>query len=605
MSAVRNDRNAAYFLDGVRIVWQLLGDQRKPITYGALALLGVQAISFSGPYLIKMILDTLPEVMHNGIDASFCMLLVLFAATPIIQLSVFHLIQEVYAIQGIIGFENELPMKIHAKLMCLHMGYHEQGMTGKRVAKIKSGCDHAINFVVNLFNVVLPCLFYLTINALIMLQLEWRVACLFFIPLILSAIRQKKMYDARVSGWEYWHKLSNRSWGILTQGVLGIATVQAYTREDFETRIFSQIREDMAQVDLNLHIPLQKELFVVGLWKQGAFIASVLLGIWLVYTGETGIGILAYLIATGNASMRSLQDLVTCYSRLMRDIVSIRRLRDILEEQEEVLNSKDAVVPQHFIGQFTFCDVRFRYSHSGSEVICGVSLDVSPGSMVAFVGPSGSGKSTLVKLLARVYDPSQGEVTLDGKPIKTIDRDWYRRCFAVVQQDVYIFEGTLEENISYGCEGNIPEEELLLALQAAHLGKTLGNKTRFNDGIQTRVGERGITLSGGERQRVGIARAYLSLLHGTNVLILDEATSSLDSEAELAIQEMVNDLRQEQNITIIAIAHRLSTIQAADEIHVLENGNIVESGNHAKLLRHNGLYARLVNLQQLGEIRED
>lgn len=604
MSTSRNDRNTAYFLDGVRVVWKLLEGERKPIMYGVLALLGVQALSFVSPYLIKTILDTLPEVMRSGINGSFFTLLALFSVAPIIQLSVFHFLQEIKLIQGIIGFENQLPMKIHAKLMRLHMGYHEQGMTGKRVAKIKSGCDHSVNFIVNMFNVVLPCLFYLTINALIMFWLEWRIACLFFVPLVLSAICQKKMYDARVSGWELWHKQSNRSWGILTQGVLGIATVQTYTRENFEIQRFSEIRRDMAQIDLDLHVPLQKELFVVGLWRQGAFVISALLGVWLAYIGETGLGILAYLIATGNASMRSLQDLVTCYSRLMRDIVSIQRLRDILEEPEEVLNPEDAYVPEGFVGQFRFSDVRFRYGRSGSEVIQGISLNISPGSMVAFVGPSGSGKSTLAKLLPRVYDPTHGTITLDEKPIETIDRNWYRRLFAIVQQDVYVFEGTLEENIAYGCEGDISEESLLLAIRAAHLERTLGNQTRFKDGIKTRVGERGITLSGGEKQRVGIARAYLALLRGARVLILDEATSSLDSEAERAIQKMVNDLRERTNIAVVAIAHRLSTIQAADHIYVIENGVVAEEGDHEKLIRKNGLYAKLVELQQLGEIRD-
>ena len=204
-----------------------------------------------------------------------------------------------------------------------------------------------------------------------------------------------------------------------------------------------------------------------------------------------------------------------------------------------------------------------------------------------------------------MYDPNRGTITLDGTPIRMITRDWYRRTFATVQQRVDIFDGTLRENIVYGCDREVSDEELALAIRAAHLGRITDDSRRFRLGLETLIGERGVNLSGGEQQRVGIARAYLALLHGAKVLILDEATSSLDSEAERAIQEMVNDLRTRRTISIIAIAHRLSTIQAADHIYVIEDGLIVENGNHEQLLRRNGLYARLVALQHLGELRED
>ena len=205
-------------------------------------------------------------------------------------------------------------------------------------------------------------------------------------------------------------------------------------------------------------------------------------------------------------------------------------------------------------------------------------------------------------MLARGYDIGSGRLTLDGNEINQLDRNWFRSRFAVVQQDVDIFDATLQENIRYSFP-DATAEEVSQALKAAHLDIILANKERFPDGLETQVGERGVRLSGGEKQRVGIARAYVSLLKGANVLILDEATSSLDSEAERAIQNMINKLRAETQITIVAIAHRLSTIQRADEIFVINGGVITESGDHQKLMAQNGLYSRLVELQKLGELR--
>ena len=218
--------------------------------------------------------------------------------------------------------------------------------------------------------------------------------------------------------------------------------------------------------------------------------------------------------------------------------------------------------------------------------------------MIAFVGKSGSGKTTLVKLLLRAYDPVSGSIMLDGQDIRSLQRGWYRRLFASVRQDVDVFDGTIRDNVAYS-HPDATDQEVEQAARAAHLGAVIDEKDRFPLGLMTIVGERGIRLSGGEKQRVGIARAYLHLLKGARFLVLDEATSSLDSQAERAIQDMVNRIRQEQRITVIAIAHRLSTIKLADRIYVLQQGRITEQGTHHELTSLGGIYANLVHLQQL------
>jgi len=209
----------------------------------------------------------------------------------------------------------------------------------------------------------------------------------------------------------------------------------------------------------------------------------------------------------------------------------------------------------------------------------------------------------MIRLISRMYDIDEGSIKLDGRDIRDLDLEYLRKIFAIVQQDVDIFDTTLLENIRYP-DAEASEEQVIEALKASHLYEALQNLDRFPDGIKTQVGERGIRLSGGERQRVGIARAYIALLNGARVLILDEATSNLDSEAEKAIQKMIGKVREKLNISIIAIAHRLSTIQKADMIYVINNGNVAESGDHSRLVQENGLYAHLVELQKLGDLRE-
>jgi len=285
----------------------------------------------------------------------------------------------------------------------------------------------------------------------------------------------------------------------------------------------------------------------------------------------------------------------------MKDIVEAYRLDTLFNTEVEVQNNSSDMAQAMPESSFVFEDVHFRYT--GDNILDKLNLKISQGEMVALVGRSGCGKSTIIRLLARVYDVSGGSIRLDGVDIRENNRDSYRRLFATVQQDVDIFDASLRENIYYSFTG-APETQVLEAVNVAHLECILNDKRKFPDGLDTQVGERGVRLSGGEKQRVGIARAYLALLNGAKVLILDEATSSLDSEAERAIQEMIGKLRREMNISIVAIAHRLSTIEKADKICVVGDGKILEEGDHDRLVARNGLYAKLVRLQKLGELRE-
>ncbi|MCA1764317.1 MAG: ATP-binding cassette domain-containing protein, partial [Flavobacteriales bacterium] len=287
------------------------------------------------------------------------------------------------------------------------------------------------------------------------------------------------------------------------------------------------------------------------------------------------------------ASIGSLPDL---YGNIQKAIGATENLVEIIEQEGEPIST--IVDQERFGGKLEFKDVRFHYeTRPDLEVLRGTSFAVHPGEKLAIVGPSGAGKSTITSLILRFYDPVSGKIEVDGKSISNYDLSAYRSQFAIVPQEVILFNGSVKENIAYGKPGATDAE----ITEAAKKANALRFIEKFPEGMETLVGERGVQLSGGQRQRIAIARA---VLRNPSILILDEATSSLDSESELLVQEALERLMKGR--TSIVIAHRLSTIKNADKIMVLDDGEIVEFGNHSELMDiDDGLYSKLQRMQNV------
>jgi ABC-type multidrug transport system fused ATPase/permease subunit len=290
----------------------------------------------------------------------------------------------------------------------------------------------------------------------------------------------------------------------------------------------------------------------------------------------------------------ALGGLSNLYGQIQRAVGSSERILEILEEDTEInlqqLKTQKAIPSLNIQGDISFKDVHFAYpTRSDVTVLKKIDFEVKAGQKVALVGYSGGGKSTIVQLLFRYYDAAQGVIQIDGKNIDTYDISALRKHIGIVPQEVILFGGTIKENILYG-RPNASDEEVRKAAQQANAWSFIEG---FPDGLETVVGERGVKLSGGQRQRIAIARA---ILKNPEILVLDEATSSLDADSEHLVQEALNDLMQ--NRTTIIIAHRLSTIRSVDTIYVLSEGNIVEAGSHDELVNNeNGVYNNLVKLQ--------
>ena len=282
-----------------------------------------------------------------------------------------------------------------------------------------------------------------------------------------------------------------------------------------------------------------------------------------------------------------IQILVELIEMMQKGLAGFRRFLDVMETEPEIVDAPDAQPLEHVKGRVCYENVSFHYSDDEAPVLSHVSFEIPAGKSIALVGPSGSGKTTICSLLPRFYDVTGGRITIDGKDVRTLSLKSLRNQIGMVQQDVYLFSGTIRENIAYGKPG-ASMEEIITAAKQANIHDFI---EELPDGYDTFVGERGTRLSGGQKQRISIARVFLK---NPPILILDEATSALDNESERWIQQSLDELSKDR--TTITIAHRLSTIRNADEIIVITEDGIAERGTHESLLEKGGIYAHYCNV---------
>jgi len=373
----------------------------------------------------------------------------------------------------------------------------------------------------------------------------------------------------------------------IEDSIAGIRVVQSFSNEKVEQEKFTKGNKGFLDTKQESYSYMGRFFSGIRLFDGIIYIVTVIAGAYFIKLGTVKTSdLVAYLLYI-NTFLTPVRSLIDFTEQFQKGMTGFERFLEIIDTEPDIKDSKDSIALGTVKGKVEFEDVSFKYD-KGDCVLQDINLSLEPGETVALVGPSGGGKSTLCSLIARFYEVTEGVIRVDGKDIRNIKLESLRRNIGIVQQDVYLFAGTILENIRYGKPGATEEEVIEAARQANAHDFIIG----MEKGYDTYVGERGVKLSGGQKQRISIARAFLK---NPPILILDEATSSLDNQSERVVQQSLEDLSS--NRTTFVIAHRLSTIKRAKTILVLTDNGIEEKGSHEELISSNGVYASLYNAQ--------
>jgi ATP-binding cassette subfamily B protein len=480
----------------------------------------------------------------------------------------------------------DLRTRTFAHLQGLSLEFFGGKRTGDLIARVSNDSERLCNFLsINLVDFAADILMIiLTASILLVLNPLLALVTLFPFPLVVWLvywIRGRLLRGFRQSGVA-WSEMTS----VLADTIPGIRVVKAFAQEQRETERFSASNARVLHANDRVNVlwsffgPTVTFLTGTGLLIIWGFAA------WQISEGLLTYGVLAGFLYYITRFYTRMESMIRMVSATQRAAASAQRIFEILDRVPSVPEPVRPVHPGRLAGKIELRGVRFKYGPR--EVLHGIDLTVRPGEMIGLVGPSGAGKSTLINLICRFYDVVAGAILVDGTDVRSFPVEEYRRNIGIVLQDPFLFYGTVAENIAYGKPG-ATREEIVAAARAARAHEFI---LRLPDGYDSLVGERGQSLSGGERQRISIARA---ILIDPRILVLDEATSSVDTETEREIQAALENLVQGR--TTIAIAHRLSTLRRADRLVVLERGNVVEIGSHEELLREPGSYARLHQAQ--------
>ncbi|MBU0593880.1 MAG: ABC transporter ATP-binding protein/permease [Gammaproteobacteria bacterium] len=569
-------------------LWRFARPYRWQLLSGFLLMLGATAATLVSPYLYMPLMDEVLIPFQNGQQIEPGTVALYLSGLLGAALVSWGLGWAKTYILALVSerISADLRTATYEHLLQLSLEYFGAKRTGDLMARIGSETDrlsvflslHALDFITDVLMIVMTAIILFSIN-------PW-LALVTLLPLPLIAWMIHVVRDRLRTGFEKIDRVWAEVTSVLADTIPGIRVVKAFAQEKREAARFREankhnlILNDKLNKTWSLFSPTVSLLTEMGLLVVWAF------GIWQVSHNDITVGTLTAFLAYIGRFYGRLDSMSRIVSVTQKAAAGAKRIFDILDHVSSVPEPTNPVHLTKLSGQIEIRDAGFRYGNRA--VIRGVDLTIAPGEMIGLVGHSGSGKSTLVNLICRFYDISEGAIRVDGVDIRSLPVAEYRRHIGLVLQEPFLFFGTIAENIAYG-KPDASREEIVAAARAAHAHEFI---LRLPHGYDSLVGERGQGLSGGERQRISIARA---LLIDPRILILDEATSSVDTETEKEIQKALDNLVRGR--TTIAIAHRLSTLRQADRLVVMDRGQVVEIGPHDELMARQGAYFRLYQAQ--------
>ncbi len=564
------------------LVWR----HRKRMVLGFVLLLISRAAGMVLPASTKFLID---DVIGQGrADLLKWIALAAIGATVINATTSFVLT----VLLGVAGQRAiaDLRRRVQEHIGRLPVRYYENHKSGELISRIMTDAEGVRNLVGTGFVQMVGGLFSAVVAAVVLFWLNWRLTSLTLVFLALFGVVMVKGFSRLRPIFRERGKINAQVTGRLSETLNGIRVVKAYTSEKREERIFAagahRLLRNVAKSMVGVSMIMSLATLIFGI----VGVVLMIVGAREVLAGRMTVGEIFMFVMFTGLLVRPLVQMSNIGTQFTDAFAGLDRIREVLSEDAEGVSAGQEEL-RAVEGRIAFEDVEFAYNE-GQPVLRQVSFEAPAGTTTALVGSSGAGKSTVISLVMGFRHPGSGRVTVDGHDLRDVRMPEYRRQIAVVLQDDFLFDGTIGENIAYGKQG-ATLSEIERAGQLARCDEFIG---QFELGYDTVIGERGVKLSGGQRQRVSIARATLA---DPRILILDEATSSLDSENEAAIQEGFKRLKEGR--TTFVIAHRLSTIRNADQILVMENGEIVERGTHDELLaaagRYRELYEKQYNLQ--------
>lgn len=582
-----SERNIDYNQKPLKIFRTYIAGHRKLFIIDMVCAVLVSAVDLLFPFVSRIAMNTLlPDRMYK---AFFAVMAALIAAY-FLKAVLYYVITVVGHRMGILT-ESDMRADVFAHMQDLSCSFYDRNRTGVLMSRITTDLFDVTELAHHGPENLLICTLTILGSLVVMFALEWRLALVLalVLPLCLwfTLSQRIKMKKTNIEVKKTTGEIS----AAIESSISGARTSKAFANEELEKEKFEQINEKFRGAKVGLYKAM-------GLFQSGMEFTTGVMPVLVILTGGLLImkGKMDYInlvtlslyVATYVSPLRKLAAFAEQYTA---GSAGFSRFLEIMRTEPEIKDAEDAEELGEVIGEIRYADVDFAYNN-GKTVLKNINITIKPGQTFALVGPSGGGKTTICRLLPRFYDVSAGSVTVDGKDVRKLTQASLRKNIGLIEQDVFMFAGTIKDNIRYGKPG-ASDEEIVAAAKLAEIHDEI---EAMPNGYDSYIGERGVMLSGGQKQRVSIARAFLK---NPRILILDEATSALDSVTERRIQESLDRLSEGR--TSLIIAHRLSTIRNADTIAVVEGESIVESGTHEELLKKNGKYASLWKAQTENE----